>query len=302
MSGHTALVEAVGKGQIGLVKYLFRLEPSWFLGDLQQPLCEAMSCGNINIMEFLIASAANAWGQTPLILATIKGDENMVKSVLQTGADVNRINQQTGQTALMGAASNGADVNMFDASGNTALIVAAQKGHLNITEALIEAGADVNLASTSGDTALIVAARNEHLNITKFLLDAGADVNKICARNETALLQFALKGNVQGVRLLLRSGAKLNIGRQITGTQQAYIRLLLDAGGQTMTSRLLKSSTYTLHHHCRLAIRRHLLKLDRHENLFVRIPRLGLPSILAKYLLFDAYVDEDDGSLWSFLQ
>ena len=245
-------------------------------------------------MEYLIASASNVEGQTPLILATIKEDENMVKSVLQAGADVNRINQQTGQTALMEAASNGADVNIFDASGNTALMLAAQKGYLNITEALIEAGADVNLASTSGDTALMVAARNEHLNITKVLIDAGADVNIICARNETALLPFVLKGNVQGVRLLLRSGAKLNIGRQIIGTQQAYIRLLLDAGGQTVMPRLLKSSTYTLHHHCRFVIRRHLLKLDRHENLFVRIPRLGLPSRLTKYLLFDKSLDEND--------
>ena len=147
----------------------------------------------------------------------------------------------------------------------------------------------------------MVAARNEHLNITKVLIEAGADVNKICARSETALLQFVLKGNVQGVRLLLRSGAKLNTGRQPIGPQQAYIKLLLDAG-QTVIPRLLKSSTYTLHHHCRLVIRKHMLKLDQHENLFVRIPRLGLPSNLAKYLLFDASVDEDDGSLWSFLQ
>ena len=277
-----ALVEATQKGQFGLVKYLFRLEQSWFLGDLQQPLCEAMSRGYMHIMEFLIASALDVEGQTPLILATIKGDENMVESVLQAGADVNRINRQTGQTALMEAAS---------------------KGCTKIATLLIEAGADVNLVETFGDTALMVAARNEHFNITKVLIDAGADVNIICA-NETALLPFVLKGNVQGVRLLLRSGAKLNIGRQIIGPQQAYIsRLLLDAAGQTVMPRLLKSSTYTLHHHCRLVIRKHMLKLDQHENLFVRIPRLGLPSNLAKYLLlFDASVDEDDGSLWSFLQ
>ena len=130
-----ALVEAIRKGQFGLVKYLFRLEPSWFLGDLQRPLCEAMSRGYIHIMEFLIASAVNAGGQTPLILATVKGDENMVKSVLQAGADVNRINQQTGQTVLMEAASHGCS---------------------KIAILLIEAGADVNIVDKSDNTALML--------------------------------------------------------------------------------------------------------------------------------------------------
>ena len=47
-----------------------------------------------------------------------------MKSVLQAGADVNRINQQTGQTALMEATSHGCS---------------------KIAILLIEAGADVNI-------------------------------------------------------------------------------------------------------------------------------------------------------------
>ena len=62
-----ALVEAAGKGQLGLVKYLFQVKPHWLLGDLQEPLCKAMYHGHIHIMEFLIASATNADGQAPLM-------------------------------------------------------------------------------------------------------------------------------------------------------------------------------------------------------------------------------------------
>ena len=62
-----ALVEAAGKGQLGLVKYLFQVKPHWLLGDLQEPLCKAMYHGRIHIMEFLIASATNADGQAPLM-------------------------------------------------------------------------------------------------------------------------------------------------------------------------------------------------------------------------------------------
>ena len=342
-SPYKALVEAAQKGQFGLVKYLFQLKPTWFLADLQQILCEAVSRGHIHIMEFLIASAVNVEGQTPLILATIKGDEKMVKSVLQAGADVNKVGKFGNRsTALMIATRHGylnitkvlleagADVNMICAKGtsflnyrqddvelvgevgDTALIIAARNGHMNIIIVLVEAGADVNkicskapsfleytrdldLEGKSDDTALIIAARKGHVNIIKVLVEAGADVNKIYNSSETALISLALNGNIQGVRLLLRSGAKVNTGNTLPlGTVNSNISHLLSAAGQTVMTRFLKSSTDTLHHHCRMVIRTHLLKLDLHENLFLRIPRLGLPSRLTKYLLFDTSLDEND--------
>ena len=36
----------------------------------------------------------------------------------------------------------------------------------------------------------------------------------------------------------------------------------------------------------------HLLKLDPHENLFVRVPRLPLPKALQSYLLYDQTLDD----------
>ena len=49
-----------------------------------------------------------------------------------------------------------------------------------------------------------------------------------------------------------------------------------------------------LKHICREIIRKHLLKLDPHQHLFSRIPRLGLPSIVTEYLLFNQSLDDDD--------
>ena len=37
---------------------------------------------------------------------------------------------------------------------------------------------------------------------------------------------------------------------------------------------------------CRKAIRKHLLHLDPHSHLFGRVPQLGLPPSLEKYLMF----------------
>ena len=44
----------------------------------------------------------------------------------------------------------------------------------------------------------------------------------------------------------------------------------------------------------------HLLKLDPHENLFIRVPRLPLPNAIQSYLLNDQILndvaEETDGS------
>ena len=40
-------------------------------------------------------------------------------------------------------------------------------------------------------------------------------------------------------------------------------------------------------------IRNHLLELDRHANLFTRIPQLGLKSEPSQYLLYNVSLDED---------
>ena len=43
---------------------------------------------------------------------------------------------------------------------------------------------------------------------------------------------------------------------------------------------------YDLKHMCRESIRRNLMRIDRKQNLFLRIPKLGLPPSLSQYLLY----------------
>ena len=54
----------------------------------------------------------------------------------------------------------------------------------------------------------------------------------------------------------------------------------------------VESSKMNLSHICREAVRKHLINIDPHENLFHRVPKLGLPSALQKYLLYN--VSRDD--------
>ena len=55
--------------------------------------------------------------------------------------------------------------------------------------------------------------------------------------------------------------------------------------------------TRTLKDVCREAIRKHLLDINQHLNLFMRIPQLGLPTRLASYLLYEEDLKLSDGDL-----
>ena len=61
--------------------------------------------------------------------------------------------------------------------GETPLLCAAARGHLDIVRILIESGALLNTVDKHGLTALHHAVRRHHFSIAKFLCEAGANVN-----------------------------------------------------------------------------------------------------------------------------
>jgi len=71
--------------------------------------------------------------------------------------------------------TNHADVNARERLyGRTALMIAAAAGHGEVVDLLIEAGADVNLADLEGSTALSLARNSGNLDIAARLEEAGA--------------------------------------------------------------------------------------------------------------------------------
>ena len=53
---------------------------------------------------------------------------------------------------------------------------------------------------------------------------------------------------------------------------------------------LIKDLKLCLKHLCRVAIRKHLIKVNPHLRLFDRIPQLGLPASLSQYLLYNVTI------------
>lgn len=75
---------------------------------------------------------------------------------------------------------DGADVNIQNTQGWTALIAAASHGQSSIVQNLLEqyrGQINVNLPENDGWTALHFAANNNHKNVARMLLDHGADVS-----------------------------------------------------------------------------------------------------------------------------
>ena len=56
----------------------------------------------------------------------------------------------------------------------------------------------------------------------------------------------------------------------------------------------IKDWKLCLKHQCREAIRRDMIDVNPDGNLFLRIPRLGLPTVITRYLLFNVSLVTED--------
>ena len=106
--------------------------------------------------------------------------------------------------------SKGADVNYkSEPKGDFPLLVCARKGYDEMAALLINSGADVNLANNYGTTALMAAARHDNAKLCTVLIRLGADVNASCKDGDTALFSAKMHGNDDCVKLLVQHNACL---------------------------------------------------------------------------------------------
>lgn len=91
----------------------------------------------------------------------------------------------------------------------TPLFWAAQEGHTEIVDLLLDAGADVNFTDCEGFTPLKQAVGGAHLDTVEHLLLRGADIHHRCISDggSTVLHTAAAYGRVDCIRLLLLYGA-----------------------------------------------------------------------------------------------
>ncbi|NND88533.1 MAG: ankyrin repeat domain-containing protein, partial [Flavobacteriaceae bacterium] len=83
-----------------------------------------------------------------------------------------------------------------------ALMGVAFKGHTEVAQILLKSGANPNVTNFNGATALIFATTFSHPDIVKLLLEAGADKTIADDRGNTALDHAKMQGKKAIIELL----------------------------------------------------------------------------------------------------
>ena len=206
------------------------------------PLFLAAANGNLDILSYLFEQGGNVnasssseyadpWSlpsefddylpiwRTPLIVALTNGHNDAFTFLIDKGADVN-LQDHVGYTALHHAVQsrnfdavsclvhNGADVNLFTSiNKHTPLMLACQFHNMDAINVLLNKGADVNVQDRDGKSALHFACSD----ICYWLIQNLADVNMCDNHNCTPLMQASSKSDVKKVAMLVENQAKVDL-------------------------------------------------------------------------------------------
>jgi ankyrin repeat protein len=187
---------------------------------------------------------------TPLYYATLFGLEEVVRLLVDKGANVNAQGGYFGNPLY--AASHegheavvrllldkGADINAQGKLYSNALYAASNKGYEVVVRLLLDKGANVNAQGKVYGNALYAASNEGYEAVVRLLLDKGANVNAQGGLYGNALYAASSKGYEAVVRLLLDKGVNVNVQGGYFGSalyaalnegHEAVVRLLLDKG------------------------------------------------------------------------
>ncbi|KAA0153563.1 hypothetical protein FNF29_02952 [Cafeteria roenbergensis] len=136
-------------------------------------------------------------------MATAAMGENAMASALWEAAKAG----STAEASRLLDAGAPVDWNNAAEYGSTALVLAAERGHKDTVELLLDRGADIEVKDRYGSTALVLAAERGHKDTVELLLDRGADIEVKDRYGSTALMFAAECGHKDTVELLLDRGA-----------------------------------------------------------------------------------------------
>jgi beta-lactamase regulating signal transducer with metallopeptidase domain len=189
-SAALALAGASGAGSAGGdFNFDFDVDPQAFAAlDGVEGLQDLKNLKNLPAISIHANAGPHGRHESPLIVAARSGNKDMVRVLVEAGADVNAASRYD-ESPLMAAArsgdkdmvklllDHGADPNLAQAHIGTPLMAAVQAGNADIVRLLIKAGADVNADAPDDGTALTAAVRAGNVDIVRLLIDLGASIN-----------------------------------------------------------------------------------------------------------------------------
>ncbi|XP_071086114.1 ankyrin repeat domain-containing protein 50-like isoform X2 [Haliotis cracherodii] len=224
---HILSMACVG-GNIDIVKYVVLKEPFLNINrgrkDGRRALMWAARHGNKTIFDYLLkkgakCSSEDIEGDNVLHYACYGGHIGIVRDVIaNTIIDINS-SDMYGRTAMMVAAEHGhievfdflvrkgCDISHIDKEGNNILHVACRGGHVEMVEHVLPQGDfDINCKGQYGRTPLMLAAFYGHIDVYDLLCEKGADVSLVDNKGNNTLHVACMGGHVDMVKYILSHG------------------------------------------------------------------------------------------------
>lgn len=192
-------------------------------------LLAAADRGDVEAVRAALAAGANvnvrgAAGQSPLVLAAANHRAEVARVLVEAGGDVNQQDDRKdsafllagaeGDVATLRVVAPSADPTILNRFGGTALIPAAERGHVEAVRFLLdETRVNVNHVNNLGWTALLEAivlssGGPPHQEIVRLLLAHGADPNIADRDGVTPLRHARTRGYVEIARTLEVAGGR----------------------------------------------------------------------------------------------
>lgn len=211
-SGYTALCEAVHHGRTDVVRLLIERGANMEIGSKSgfSALSVAAFNGKDAIVRILAEAGANLdkvgftnmdpdLSKTPLMRAIIAGQTSTALLLIELGADID----------------------LRCADGRNALMYAADKSNPSVAAALLAKGAEVNVQSTNRvDTALMIAAGQGSVEVVLLLLEARAETGLRDKRGCTAWVIAKQTNNDRKLAALLGPGSRGDGGEAVRKMQE----------------------------------------------------------------------------------
>ena len=263
-NGGSALIEACTAGASEAISFLVERGAKYDLVDKDgvTPLMAVAAQGNIGGVETILSALKQDMdaeqlkthinlfsfsGGSAVMFSAAGGHTETTKILIDLGADVNAVAQATPdylvKLAEMIEAGTVED-NDPHVDGVTAVHVAAQAGHLDCVNLLIEAGADVTILDDEERTPLLLAVKGNYGDVASALVKGGADPNTPYVDEEgdshNLLVDSIIVENGEFSELLITSGADIyhQDDHQVTSLLQASHRGMTD-----VVKSLIKANT-----------------------------------------------------------
>ena len=233
------------------------------------------TCALLLIRAGCPLNEVNDSGDTALFIAVRDDNINVIKELIERGANVNQC-----------------------VNNRTALWYAANNSFHDSVKVLLDAEADPNI----GEPPLVQAARYSSVDCVKMILNSGANINCVDPHLGTMILMGGYVGKREIIEIALNTGAEINTSPMsfympIIYNEQALM-LLFAAGEDTAYFNYSQDAPetivqtrqdFSLQNLSRIAIRNHLIVTRKNVDLFRLVKALPIPRVMKNYLLHDVH-------------